>query len=85
MYNLKLLIDYAKTDKKFESRTNEYKQYLKKRDYKPSFVNKQFQEVSKINTQNLNTYFQLSPFAFCRSDISYPGYSRLFQVIPIQN
>ena len=29
MYNLKLLIDYAKTDKKFESRTNENKQYLK--------------------------------------------------------
>ena len=57
MYHLKLLVDYAKTDKKFESRTNEYKQYLIVRYYKPSFVNKQFQEVSKINTQTLKHLF----------------------------
>ena len=36
------------TDEKFESRANEYKQYLLARDYKPSLVDKQFQEVSKI-------------------------------------
>ena len=36
------------TDEKIESRANEYKQYLIARDYKPSLVNKQFQEVSKI-------------------------------------
>ena len=36
------------TDKKFESRANEYKQYLIARDYKPSLVDKQFQEVSKL-------------------------------------
>ena len=35
------------TDEKFESRANEYKQYLIARDYKPS-LDKQFQEVSKI-------------------------------------
>ena len=33
---------------KFESRANEYKQYLIARDYKPSLVDKKFQEVSKI-------------------------------------
>ena len=36
------------TDEKFESRANENKQYLIARDYKPSLVDKQFQEVSKI-------------------------------------
>ena len=36
------------TDKKFESRANEYKQYLLARHYKPSLVDKHFQEVSKI-------------------------------------
>ena len=36
------------TDEKFESRANEYKQYLLARDYKPSLVDKQFQEVFKI-------------------------------------
>ena len=32
----------------FESRATEYKQYLIGRDYKPSLVDKQFQEGSKI-------------------------------------
>ena len=36
------------TDEKFESRADEYKQYLIVRDYKPPLVNKQFQEVCKI-------------------------------------
>ena len=36
------------TDEKFESRANEYKQYLIARDYKLSLLYKQFQEVSKI-------------------------------------
>ena len=36
------------TDKKFEFRANKNKQYLIARDYKPSLVEKQFQEVSKI-------------------------------------
>ena len=36
------------TDDKFESRANEYKQYLIARDYKPSLVDEKFQEVSKI-------------------------------------
>ena len=36
------------TDEKFESHANEYKQYLLAQDYKPSLVDKQFQEVSKI-------------------------------------
>ena len=36
------------TGEKFGSCTNEYKQYLIARDYKPSLVDKQFQEVSKI-------------------------------------
>ena len=35
-------------DEKFESRANEYKQYLIARDYKSSLADKQFQEVSKI-------------------------------------
>ena len=38
------------TDEKFESRANEYKQYLLARDYKPSLVDKQFQEVFKITS-----------------------------------
>ena len=36
------------TDEKFQSHANEYKQYLIARDYKPSLVDKQFQEVSII-------------------------------------
>ena len=36
------------TDEKFKSHPNEYKQYLITRDYKPSLVHRQFQEVSKI-------------------------------------
>ena len=36
------------TDEKFESRANEYKQYLIARDYKPSLVDRRFQEVFKI-------------------------------------
>lgn len=36
------------TEKNFESRANEYKQYLIAQDQKPSFVHKQFQELSKI-------------------------------------
>ena len=63
MYHLKLLVDYAKTEKKFESRTNEYKQYLIVRYYKPSFVNKQFQNVSKINTQTLKHLFSANVFS----------------------
>ena len=34
------------TDEKLESLANEYKQYLRKQDYKPSLVDRQFQEVS---------------------------------------
>ena len=36
------------TDEKIESRANEYKQHLIVRDYKPSLVNKEFQESFKI-------------------------------------
>ena len=36
------------TDEKLESLANEYKQYLRKQDYKPSLVDRRFQEVSKI-------------------------------------
>ena len=36
------------TDDKFESRANEYNQYLIARDYKPSLMDKQFQELSEI-------------------------------------
>ena len=35
-------------DEKFESRANEYKQYLITQDCKSSLVDRQFQEVSKI-------------------------------------
>ena len=35
-------------NKKFESCANEYKQYLIAQDYKPSLVDQQFQEVSKL-------------------------------------
>ena len=36
------------TEEKFESSANRYKQYLIAWDYKPSLMNNQFQEVSKI-------------------------------------
>ena len=36
------------TEEKFESSANRYKQYLIGWDYKPSLMNNQFQEVSKI-------------------------------------
>ena len=38
-------------DRKIESHANEYKKYLIARDYKRSLVNKQFQEVSKLQEQ----------------------------------
>ena len=36
------------TTKKYESRPDEYKQYLLARDYKPSLVGEQFKKISKI-------------------------------------
>ena len=40
------LCQVCDTDEKFESRTNEYKQYLIAWDYKSSLVDKQFQELN---------------------------------------
>ena len=42
------LYQICDTDEKFEYLANEYKQYLITQDYKPSLVDRQFQEVSKI-------------------------------------
>ena len=39
---------FCDIDEKFKSPANEYKQHLISRDSKPSLVDKQFQEVSKI-------------------------------------
>ena len=43
------------TDEKFESRANEYKQYLIARDYKSLLADKQFQEASKMITIETRT------------------------------
>ena len=40
------------TTEKYESRADEYKNYLLARDYKPSLVDKQFKKISKISRED---------------------------------
>ena len=40
------------TTEKYESRADEYKNYLLARDYKPSLVDKQFKKISKTSRED---------------------------------